>query len=595
VSSAAGGIPARVWALVIPVWVAGGVAVLVAAERFVDQSHAAEDLAGIGAFFVVSMLAERYPVQIHGVDAGGVSLGFVFAAATVVLFGWEAAVIVGGAAPALVQTLERRPFVRVAYNAAVCALGALAAGALIAPIDGSAPVNVLVEVVLAFAALFLVDWVLVNLVLSLYSGRPYHALLATTLRQMVVPAVLMASAALMLVVLWQRSPLFSVALVGPLVAIAVYQRSQFRELRALRQALTDPLTGLGNNREFHERLRAELIDADENGASLSLVLVDLDDFRELNEELGHHGGDRALMLVGALVRERGEAFRLGGDEFALLLPETDADAVHAMADSLLDRIGALRVDGHEFTASAGLATYPSEGVGRDDLLRLADTALHWAKEQGKDQARAWRGEDREAAEARHGAGVTNGDVSRYRAAEGLAKAVDARDAQRGGHSERVAELAARLAARLGADEETVELTRLAGTLHDLGELGVPEEILRKPEPLTEAERAALERHSQIGSRMLQSLGVDSVAAWVRHHHERWDGTGYPDGLAGEEIPLGSRIVLVADAFDAMTSDSLLRPARSTEDALEELQREAGTQFDPAVVAAMIDEMAYEAA
>ena len=211
-SSAAGGIPARVWVLVIPVWIAGLAAVLVAAERFVGQSHSASDLAGIGALFVFSMLAERFPVEIHGVDAGGVSLGFVFAAATVVLFGWEAAVIVGGAAPALVQTLERRPFVRVAYNAAVCALGALAAGALIAPIDGSEPVTVLLEVLAAFAALFLVDWLLVNLVLSLYSGRPYPGLLATTLRQMLVPAVLMASAALMLVVLWQRSPAFSVAL-----------------------------------------------------------------------------------------------------------------------------------------------------------------------------------------------------------------------------------------------------------------------------------------------------------------------------------------------------------------------------------------------
>jgi diguanylate cyclase (GGDEF)-like protein len=595
VSSAAGGIPARVWALVVPVWIAGLAAVLVAAERFVDQSHSAEDLAGIGAFFVVSMLAERYPVQIHGVDAGGVSLGFVFAAATVVLFGWEAAVIVGGAAPALVQTLERRPGVRVAYNAAVCALGALAAGALIAPLDGSEPVNVLLEVVLAFGALFLVDWLLVNLVLSLYSGRPYPTLLATTLRQMLVPAVLMASAALMLVVLWQRSPLFSVALFGPLVAIAIYQRSQFRELRALRLALTDPLTGLGNSREFHERLRSELLDAEERGAPLSLVLVDLDDFKELNEALGHHVGDRALMLVGALVRERGEAFRLGGDEFALLLPDADADAVPGAAESLLDRICSLRVDGHELSASAGLATYPSAGVGRDSLLRLADTALHWAKEEGKGRARSWKGEARKPADGAPPTAPTSGDTSRYRAAEGLAKAVDARDAQRGGHSERVAELAARLAARLGADQETVELTRLAGTLHDLGELGVPEEILRKPEPLTEAERTALERHSLIGSRMLESLGVDAVAAGVRHHHERWDGTGYPDGLAGEEIPLGSRIVLVADAFDAMTSDSVHRPARSTEEALAELQRGAGTQFDPTVVAALVDEAAYEAA
>jgi len=591
VSSAAGVFPARVWALVIPVWIAGLAAVLAATERFVQQSHSARDLAGIGALFVVSMLAERFPVQIHGVDAGGVSLGFVFATATVVLFGWEAAVIVSSAAPAVVHTLERRPLVRVAYNAAVFALGAVAAGALIAPIHGSEPLTVLAEVVTAFAALFLVDWLLVNLVLALDSGRPYLGLLGATLRQMVVPALLMASAALMLVVLWQRSPLFSVALFGPLIAIAIYQRSQFRQLRALRLALTDPLTGLGNSRQFHERLRLELLAAEEHGTPLSLVLVDLDDFKELNEALGHHGGDRALTDVGTLLRGSGEGFRLGGDEFALLLPGDDAHAAQTATQSLLERVGALDVDGHAVSASAGLATYPSPGVTRDSLLRLADGALHWAKEQGKGQARDWRLEAPERRGVKPTAPRADGDPARYRAAAGLAKAVDARDAQRGGHSDRVAELSARLAARLGGDEEIVELTRLAGTLHDLGELGVPEEILRKPGPLTDSEREALERHSGIGSRMLESLGVESVAAWVRHHHERWDGTGYPDGLAGEEIPLGARIVLVADAFDAMTSDSAHRSARSAEEALAELQRGAGTQFDPAVVAAFCKDAA----
>ncbi|HEV8251485.1 MAG TPA: diguanylate cyclase, partial [Gaiellaceae bacterium] len=507
-TSVAGLFPARVWALVIPVWIAGLAAVVVAVARFAEQSHSASDLAGIGALFVVSMLAERYPVQIHGVDAGGVSLSFVFAAATVVLFGWEAAVIVSSAAPALVQTFERRPFVRVAYNAAVFALGAVLAGALIAPIHGSSPVTVLAEVVAAFAALFLVDWVLVNLVLALYSGRPYRGLLRTTLRQMLVPAVLMASAALMLVVLWQRSPLFSVALFGPLLAIAIYQRAQFRELGALRLAVTDPLTGLGNSREFHERLRLELVEADERGLPLSLVLVDLDDFKRLNDALGHDGGDRALTVVGALVRERGEAFRLGGDEFALLLPGVDAQDAHGTAQSLLDRICELEVDDHAVSASAGLATYPTAGVARDTLLRLADTALHWAKEQGEGRARSWRLEVAGPGGHEPSAPSQDGDAARYRAAAGLAKAVDARDAQRGGHSERVAELAARLAARLGADEETVELTRLAGTLHDLGELGVPDEIFRKPGPLTDSEREALEHHARIGSRMLESLGVE---------------------------------------------------------------------------------------
>ena len=587
--SSAAGLPVRVWALVAPVWAAGGAAVVVAVERYASQSHSAEELAGIGALFVVSMLAERFPVQIHGVDAGGVSLGFVFAAAAVVLLGWEAAVLVTAAAPGIVQALERRPYVRVAYNAAVFALGALAAGALIAPIEGSAPVTLLGKVVVAFAALFLVDWLLVNLVIALHSRRPYAGLLGTTLRQMLVPAALMASAALMLVVLWQRSPFFSIALFGPLVAIAIYQRSQFRELRALRLALTDPLTGLGNNREFRERLRQELAESDERDAPLSVVLLDLDGFKAVNEALGYQGGDRVLTLVGAVLRQTGDAFRLGGDDFALLLPATGATAAERAAEAVLERVAG--VDSQfALSASAGVATHPSPGVDRDELLRAAGAALHWAKEQGMGQARAWRS-DAAGPEGADWSTAPSEAPSRYRAAAGLAKAVDARDAQRGAHSDRVAELAARLATRLGADSATVELTRLTGTLHDLGELAVPEAILSKPGPLTDSERATLERHSRIGSRMLQGLGVDSVAVCVRHHHERWDGAGYPDGLAGEQIPLGARIVLVADAFDAMTSDSVHRRRRSTEDALAELRRGAGTQFDPTVVEALIEDVA----
>jgi HD-GYP domain-containing protein (c-di-GMP phosphodiesterase class II) len=160
----------------------------------------------------------------------------------------------------------------------------------------------------------------------------------------------------------------------------------------------------------------------------------------------------------------------------------------------------------------------------------------------------------------------------------------------GSHSERVADLAGRVAQRMGLPHEQVELTQLAASLHDLGKLAVPEEILRKPGPLTDGERLVLERHPQIGYRMLESLGVNPVAEWVLHHHERWDGTGYPDGLHGEDIPLGARIILVADAFDAMTNDRVYQRKLSIAAALAELEDCSGTQFDPGAVAATVNEL-----
>jgi putative nucleotidyltransferase with HDIG domain len=230
-----------------------------------------------------------------------------------------------------------------------------------------------------------------------------------------------------------------------------------------------------------------------------------------------------------------------------------------------------------------------QGVGRDELIRLADSALYWAKEHGKNRVRLYRPDVVELAELKRLAAGPD-RAARYRAAASLAKAVDARDAYTGSHSERVSELAARVATKLGLDAEQVELTRLAGSLHDLGKLAIPEEILRKPGELTDSERLVLERHPQIGFRMLDSLGVDPVADVVLHHHERWDGAGYPDGMYGEEIPLGARIIFVADAFDAMTSDRVYRPKRSADEALAELRRCAGTQFDPGIVDAFAEEV-----
>jgi diguanylate cyclase (GGDEF)-like protein len=395
----------------------------------------------------------------------------------------------------------------------------------------------------------------------------------------------MASVSLTLAVLWDRSPVLSAALVGPLVAIGLYQRSAHRALQAMRLALTDPLTGLGNHRHFHERLQRALDEAQAQHDSLALCLLDIDDFKQINDRYGHPAGDVVLTQVAAQLRQGGEAFRLGGDEFAILLTGRDHQDAYAVAQSVVDRIGAADlVPGGPVTVSAGVATYPQHGLERSELVRVADTALYLAKEQGKARVRLYQPDVVELSDLRRLAQGAD-RAARLRAAASLAHAVDVRDAYTGSHSHTVGELAARVARRMGLSPEGVDLARLAGTLHDLGKLAIPEEVLRKPGPLDAAERLALQRHPQIGFRMLDSLDVEPVATWVRHHHERWDGSGYPDRLGGTEIPLGARILFVADAYDAMTTDRVYRGRLSHARALAELERCSGTQFDPDVIAA----------
>jgi len=444
------------------------------------------------------------------------------------------------------------------------------------------------QVALAAAALYVVDLTLVASAVSRSAREPFTLLLRGAVSSTLIAFSMMASLALLLAVLWDRSPFLSAALVGPVVAVALYQRSVDRELKAMRLALTDPLTGLGNHRYFHEQLERSLIEAEASGLHVALCLFDVDDFKDVNDAHGHPAGDKLLVAIASRLRQDGEAFRLGGDEFALLLVgQEEAEAVR-IAEGVLGRVARLS-EGLEIEVrvSAGIVVYPAVGVERSELVQLADSALYLAKEHGKGRVRVYRPDLLELVELRR---LAEGPdrAAGLRAAASLAHAVDARDTYTGSHSHRVGDLSARIAQGMGLNGKQVELTRLAGSLHDLGKLAVPEEILRKPGPLNEAERLVLERHPQIGFRMLDSLGVEPVASWVLHHHERWDGEGYPERLSGESIPLGSRIILVADAYDAMTTERVYGARLSHDRAMDELERCAGTQLDPGVVAAFIE-------
>jgi diguanylate cyclase (GGDEF)-like protein len=580
-----------VLAVVVPVIAAGTATVGFALYRYATVPRSAGDVAALLGLFAAMALAERFPVPVEGMGATGVTLGFVFSVSAIILLGWPAGVIVAAGGPTLTHLLQRRPPLRIAYNGSMFALSALAAGLAVERVQGSSTGVLVARVVLCgFIYYWVVNLILISAVLSADSGRSFFTIAWENIRQTTAPFAFMASAALTLIVLWQREPALSIALVGPLLAIALYQRSTFKAIRAMRLALTDPLTGLGNHRSFHERLQRELVVAEEEGTSLALCLVDLDDLKTINDRYGHPVGDLVLGQVASRLRQGGESFRLGGDEFAVLLPRQEERQATAVARSIVERVAALHVNGvGTVTVSAGVATYPTQGSGRDELIRLADSALYWAKKDGKNRVRAYAAES--VLRANLGQlGDTPDRAARYRAAESLARAVDERDAFAGSHSQRVGDYSARISRRLGADESSIELTRLAGHLHDLGKLAIPEELLRKPSVLSDAERIVLERHPQIGYQMLESLGVEPVAEWVLHHHERWDGSGYPNRLAGDQIPLGSRILFVADAYDAMTSEHGYGERLSQHEALAELERCAGTQFDPAVVRALAEDL-----
>jgi diguanylate cyclase (GGDEF)-like protein len=364
--------------------------------------------------------------------------------------------------------------------------------------------------------------------------------------------------------------------------IGVLARDFDRMADALLESLKDPLTGLLNHRAFQERLAEELRRAERGAYPVALVAIDLDDFKSINGA-GHAVGDEALRAVAAALRDELRAGdvcgRVGGDEFMLALIDADVGT----ADGIVERIRA-RVDA---AFSAGIVAYPSHGSGQDELLHLAHGAMYWAKSHGK--ARTFVYSDaidfalsaEEAAERNLRAGLLN-------TVHALARAVDAKDGYTHSHSQRVARYAAELGRALGLPDERLEMLRTAGVLHDVGKIGIPDAVLLKPAKLDADEFAVMRRHSELGRDIIAGAGLEEIATWVLHLHERVDGRGYPDGLVADAIPLESRILHCADALEAMTSSRIYRPGMEIERALAELERGAGTQFDPQVAAVLID-------
>ncbi len=374
-----------------------------------------------------------------------------------------------------------------------------------------------------------------------------------------------------------------------LVGVAIANAASRSAMEA--RALTDPLTGLANRRAFQDRLFTEWERARRHGEELALVMIDLDHFKKVNDVHGHPVGDRVLAELARrlrlAVRSHDVLARVGGEEFAWVLPAATSDDAVDAAERAREIVRSMPFPiAGMLTASFGVCGI-GDASGPSELHQLADDALYAAKRSGRDRVVRYSPNLPAAPEvADHPMMPPIEQRQSVLGVIGLARAVDAKDPATRQHSGRVADLAVRLATALGWDTASCIALREAGEMHDVGKIAVPDGILLKPGPLTPEEYEIVKTHAAVSANIVADVLSPEQVAWVRHHHERMDGDGYPDGLAGDAIPEGARILAVADAVDVMIARRPYSEQRTPEEALEECRRCEGTQFDPEVVRAL---------
>jgi diguanylate cyclase (GGDEF)-like protein len=417
-----------------------------------------------------------------------------------------------------------------------------------------------------------------------------------------------------------------------LLATALHNAFVFQKLQ--QQSITDGLTGLKTRRFFWESLSSEWKRASRSGRPFSAVLIDLDKFKEVNDSLGHLEGDLVLARVGRLLeqkcRQSNVVARYGGDEFIILMPETGIEQAQILAERLRLWLATdPMLSEHKITGSFGVASFPVHGLSAEDIIRVADAGMYESKRAGGDRvstAEDLAGGESAAMQRQLISGYIEGFLQREHtgpehldellttlkklcggekdgnsavlrdAIESLTHAAESRELNAAGHGEMVSRYCEIIGRAMAMTPEEVTDLAYAARVHDVGKIFIPEQILNKPSPLTDDEFYLVKMHARVGAEIVATLpNSDFLHDAIEHHHEAFDGSGYPDGQRGEQIPLWARIIAIADSYVNMTTERSFGPAKTSEQALTEMEKLSGTRYDGMLVRILIRELKSEKA